>query len=430
MKKILFILFITLPFLSYAQLPISLQQAMDMSLKNRYDIHANQYNILISGNEISKNKKEWLPDINGSGDIRYNIQFQATYIPAGFGGSDKPSLLALAPKNVTVFGLDLHQNIYNPGISNDIKIAKNNLALQQEKNRADEITIKTQVSEAYLNVLLKQLQYKIATDDENRYKEYFQLAEGKYNQGALIENDFLHAKLDYENARLQSTTAKQNNDLAIDNLKYQLNVPVNTILLLTDSLNSQNVLNNPAPGERTEIRQLMLEQQNNTLQLQKIRQSVLPTLAFTANYSQQFLYDNFNYTKSEWWAPFSYVGLKLNVPISAHFKNKSTIREYQYRISRTDWELKQKTADVENDIRTAQTSLNNALQNVETTKRNYELSNIIYRNQQQQFTAGSFEYSNLLDTEKSLATAEQNYIRAVYDCLLAKINLQKAQGNL
>jgi outer membrane protein TolC len=403
---------------------------MDMSLKNRYDIQANQYNVLIANNDIRKNKKEWLPVIEGSGDIRYNIQFQATYIPAGFAGSDKPSLLALAARNVTVFGLDLHQNIINPSIRNDIRIAQNNLALQQEKNRADEIAIKSQVSEAYLNVLLKQLQYKIATDDENRYKEYFQLSEGKYSQGALIENDYLHAKLDYENARLQSTTARQNSELAVNHLKYQLNVPSTTTLILSDSLSSQNVLNATPHGERTEIRQLMLQQQDNTLQLRKIRQSVLPTLSFTANYSQQFLYDDFNYTKGQWWAPFSYVGLKLSVPISAHFKNKSNIQEYQYRITQTDWQLKQKTADVENDIRTAQTSLDNALQNVQTTKRNYELSNIIYKNQQQQFAAGAFEYNNLLDTEKSLSTAEQNYIRAVYDCLLAKINLQKASGSL
>jgi outer membrane protein TolC len=425
MKKILFILL--LPSLSYAQLSVTLQQAMDLSLKNRYDIHASQYNAIIAENDISRYKKEWLPDIEASGDIRYNIQFQATYIPPGFAGSDKPTLLALAPRNVTVFGLDLHQNIINPGIRNDIRIAQNELALQKEKTRADEITIKSLVSEAYLNLLLKQLQYKIANDDENRYKEYFQLSEGKYNQGALIENDYLHAKLDYENAKLLTTTAKQNSDLAVDQLKYQMNVPSSTVLVLSDSL---NVLSSSSSGERTEIKQLLLQQQDNTLQLRKARQSVLPTLSFNANYSQQFLYDDFNYTKGQWWAPFSYVGLKLSVPISAHFKNKSNIQAYQYKIAQTDWRLKQQTADIDNDIRTAQTSLNNALLNMQTTKRNYDLSGIIYKNQQQQFAAGAFEYSDLLDTEKSLATAEQNYIKAVYDCLLAKINLQKATGSL
>ena len=43
---------------------------------------------------------------------------------------------------------------------------------------------------------------------------------------------------------------------------------------------------------------------------------------------------------------------------------------------------------------------------------------------------GSFSYESLLDTEKSLATAEQSYITAVYDFMVAKINFQKAIGNL
>jgi outer membrane protein len=38
-------------------------------------------------------------------------------------------------------------------------------------------------------------------------------------------------------------------------------------------------------------------------------------------------------------------------------------------------------------------------------------------------------YSSLLDTEKTLNTAEQNYIKAMYDYLMAKISYDKALGN-
>jgi len=66
---------------------------------------------------------------------------------------------------------------------------------------------------------------------------------------------------------------------------------------------------------------------------------------------------------------------------------------------------------------------------MQSTKANYDLSNIIYLNQKQQYDLGSLLYSNLLDTEKTLNTAEQNYIKAVYDYLMAKINYDKALGN-
>ena len=95
----------------------------------------------------------------------------------------------------------------------------------------------------------------------------------------------------------------------------------------------------------------------------------------------------------------------------------------------TDLDLKQRTADINYEIQRTSTELSNALQNMQTTKSNYDLSKVIYENQKQQYNLGSLLYSNLLDTDKSLNTTEQNYIKAVYDYLLANINYQKAIGN-
>ena len=58
MKKIIFALALFLPVAMIAQtgstITISLQQALDMGLQNRYDIRANQYNVTIAANAIGK----------------------------------------------------------------------------------------------------------------------------------------------------------------------------------------------------------------------------------------------------------------------------------------------------------------------------------------------------------------------------------------
>ena len=439
MKKILIILIAAMATSAMAQtndpLSISLQQAISTGLKNRYDMQASAYNVSLAQNDISKNKQEWLPEINASGNFRYNMQIQATMIPAGFGGFDKAQLLALGAKNVTIFGLDLVQPLYKPALATDVKIAQNNLDLQKEKNREQEINIKQQISEAYLNVILKQMQYRIAANIENRYKEYYELATGKYSHGSLIENDYLRARLDFQNAQVQMQQAKQDYDLAMDYLKYQLNVSSATSLVLTDSLTSHNISAMQQPvvsvaDNRPEIREIQLQQQSNQLQLQKNNRECLPTVSFFANYSQQFLNEKFAYTQNQWWAPFSYVGIKLNVPITPVLKKQVNRQEYTFKIEQTSLYLQQKKADIEYETQKAWASLNNALHNMQTTQSNYELSKSIYENQKQQYALGSFQYSNFLDTEKSLATAEQNYIKGAYDFLLAKLNYQKATGRL
>jgi len=261
-----------------------------------------------------------------------------------------------------------------------------------------------------------------------------EVAEGKFKLGSLIENDYLKAKLDYENAKLETAKAKQSYNLAVDNIKYQLNVTIETQLELTDSLNSlfvasEQLATKGDASNRTEIKQLVLQQEANKLWTSKNRQNALPSLGFFANYSQQFTYTNFDYGLHQWWSPFNYMGLKLSVPITSNFKNYNSIQEYKFKSMQTDLALKQKTADINYEIQKASTELSNALKNMQTTKSNYELSQVIYLNQKQQYKIGSLLYSSLLDTDRTLSTTEQNYIKAVYDYLLATVNYQKALGN-
>ncbi len=378
MKKVIIIVLAFLSFSGYAQqatndLKVSLQEAIDLGLKNRYDIQADKYNLVIADNEIGKSKKEWIPEISGSGNIRYSPQIQSTYIPAGYFGNEA-GLVTLGAKSSSVFGLDLNQTIYKPGINSDIKIAKNKLELEKEKNRQNENDIKEKIAYAYLSVVLRDLQSNIAGADEQRYKEYEQVAEGKMKAGSLLENDYLKAKLDYENAKVETQKAKQNYQLSLDNIKYQMNVPDETQLVLSDSLDAANFLLDQLPTKndlvnRTEIEQLLLQQQGNKLQVNKSRQNALPSVGLYANYSKQYLNTNFDYSLSQWWSPYSYVGLRLSIPITSNLKNHHSVQENQFRSIQTDLDLKQKQADINYEVQKASFELDNAQKNMSTAKK-------------------------------------------------------------
>lgn len=417
------------------QLTLSLQQALTLGIQNRYDLKANLYNISLAKNRISKNKKAWIPDIHAEGNLKYNSQLRPTIIPEGIFGSTKAQMIAMGSKNVSTFGLSLNQPVFKPGINTDIKIANARLDLNKEKIRGNKIDIKNDIATAYLNVLLKKLQFKIAKEEENRYKEYKMLAEGKYKNGALIENDYLRAKLDHENAKVKTATSKQEYQLAKDYLKYQINVPLNVKIVLSDSISTisfgrTDPANNGLTDQRTEIKQLNLKQKENVLRLKRTRQNALPSVSIVGYYAQLFQNENFNYGKPKWWAPESYVGLKFTIPITANFTNKNIIREYELKGQQLKMNLKQEKSTISYQIKKAETDLHNAGINMQSAKKNYQLAQTIYHNQQQQFAIGVFHYSDLLDTEKSLNNAEQNYIRNVYDYLMAKLQYEKAIGEL
>jgi len=338
-------------------------------------------------------------------------------------------------KNNTAFALDLNYTVYKPGLYTDIKIASNDLALEREKSNQSDINIKVEIAEAYDNVLLKSLQYEIARKNKNRYKEYYNLANGKYSKGALLESDMQLAELDYKNAKANAEKQKQNYFLSMQNLKYKINVPLLSVILLTDSLQSSmetitsSDISNQAIVNRSEIKQLRIQQVGHELELKKARQSYLPTLSLFTNYTQFFQSETFNYFDNFFWSPVSSIGVKLSVPIFGSFKNTNQVKEFNLKLAQTYLEMKQKITDVQYEVQEALTKLNNAKQNLTVANDNYILSEKVYELKKQQYSLGSFSYEKLLDTEKSLSTTEQEYITDVYDFLIAKINYQKATGS-
>src|SRR5690625_2828181 len=320
MKKVILIVIMGLSITAQAQteqtLKISLQQAMEIGLHNRFDVKAKQYNIDLSKNNINKSKKAWIPQISAEGNVQYNTQIRATPVPKDFPGFEDVGTIALGAKNVTTFGLSLEQPLFQPGIHADIKVDKARYRGQQEKFRGEKIKIKEQIATAYLNVILKRLQYKIAREEEKRFGKYKNLMQGKYENGTLIKNKYLRAKLDDENAKVKTATLQQNYHIARIRLKHQLNVSDAAQLVLTDSIpqlsrpnpamNSENTIQN-----RTEIKQLKIQQKTDELQIKRARQNALPAISLNGYYAQLYQNDNFRYNLSKWWSPQSYIGLKI-----------------------------------------------------------------------------------------------------------------------
>ncbi len=438
MKKIIYLLILTAFCGKIAAqtdtLKLSLNQAIQLGLNYRFDAKGGVLNIDMAKNKVVISKKELLPDISANGQVTYNGQVQPTIVSPGLLGFTEPQKIALGMKNNTAFALDLNYTVYKPGLYTDIKIAFNHLEMEKEKKNKSDNDIKIEIAEAYDNVMLKSLQYEIARKNENRYKEYYDLVSGKYSNGALLENDMQLAELDYKNAKAQTEKQKQNYLLSVQNLKYKINIPLQSVIIFTDSLQSSiesNMsvdLSNKVIVNRSEIKQLKIQETGYKLQLKKAKQNYLPTLSLFANYTQLFQNEAFNYSKNFFWSPVSYIGAKLSIPISGSIKNNNQVKEFNLKLAQTGLEMEQKTTDVRYEVQEALTKLSNAKQNLAVACDNYFLSQKVYELKKQQYSLGSFSYEKLLDTEKSLSTTEQEYITDVYDFLIAKINYQKALG--
>ena len=246
----------------------------------------------------------------------------------------------------------------------------------------------------------------------------------------------MHYKLIWITKTAVSNTNKneQNYSLAVQNLKYKMNVLPAVIILCTDSLIGSDDI--PTTGfdyeniiiKRSEIKQLEIKVSNNYLEFTKARLNYLPTVSLFANYSQVFAGSQFTYGNNFYWSPVDYIGIKFSIPITGNFKNGSNVRDSKLKIKQMEYDLKQKKADITYEIQQATSKLNNAQKNLTIAQDNYLLSRKICEQKKNQYTVGSFSYEKLIEIENTLNDTENNYISAVYDFLVAKIEYQQSLG--
>ena len=103
MKKIIYFLFIAVFCNSISAqndtLKLTLNQALQLGLANRFDIKGNHLNIDIARNRLIKSNKELLPDLSANGKLVYYGELQPSIIPAGYLGFTEPKKIAIGMKN-------------------------------------------------------------------------------------------------------------------------------------------------------------------------------------------------------------------------------------------------------------------------------------------------------------------------------------------
>jgi outer membrane protein len=334
---------LSLSFLGNAQqerLKLSLQDAINLGLKNRIELQTQRLNIRLSENTLKQNQNQWLPTLEGSGNIRYNTQLQESVLPEGaFGGATGSGSVRIpfGTKVNTTFSIDASQNLFKPSVNQDVKIAKKNIELENEVINQTSSQIKLSIAEAYYAVLLRQEEIRILEKTLIRAKKYLDVSMAKLSLGTVQENDLGKVKLDYQNVDVKLRRAKQNLQLSLKNLYKNLNINNLQEIELSDSLDNKELLVGmnedfmDLSNQRSEIKQLTLTSDLNKLNLEKSALGMKPTVSAFANYSLLYQSNGFNFFKKNTWSPFNYLGVKMSVPIFDQRKTQSEKTAYKIR---------------------------------------------------------------------------------------------------
>jgi len=213
-------------------------------------------------------------------------------------------------------------------------------------------------------------------------------------------------------------------------------MPSSSRLVLTDTLPeklfTQDMVDTRFDyNERVEYEQLQLNRKLNEYNIKRYKLSYLPTLSINANYSQLAQRNDFNFFKSgEPWYPSSYVGLKLNVPIFDGFVKDARVKTAKIQLEQTNNNLENLELQIDKEINESRLNLGSALVTMDFQKRNMSLAEEVYNQTRLKFEQGLGSNLEITTAQAELTTAQNNYYTALYDAIVARIELLRVTGKL
>ncbi len=138
--------------------------------------------------------------------------------------------------------------------------------------------------------------------------------------------------------------------------------------------------------------------------------------------------DVFDFRNS--WFEFSTVGLQLNMPIFDGFRKSNQIQQRKLKAIQLENTTEQLKNSIDYEIRQAAGNYQRSLDNMNAQRENMALAQEVYDVSKIKYEEGVGSSIEVTTADADYKEAQTNYYNALFDALIAKVELEKAYGVL
>lgn len=446
MQKRYFLLFYLFTFLSYPLYSQSFSadtstETFDLNRCIQYAVvHQPALNQSVIDEKIARDNNRiglsgWLPQAGFSGTLQHYYDLPTTFIA----NQSNPG----GPKTETHTGL---YNTFNPQFSvtqtifnSDVLYAASaaHLYTQQARENTDatKIALVSDVSKAFYDVLLTWQQLYVLQADTARLNKNKEYTYSEYISGVVDKVDYKQATIALNNslAQLKRTQESLQPKLAILKQLMGYQKDKNLVLHFDTAQMMQEILIDTTEvlnySKRIEYQQVQTSQRLQAALTDYYKYGFLPSVGAFYNYIWQYQNDQYSQLYNQAY-PYSYIGLNFTFPIFQGFKRVENIHRAKLLEARREWDMTNIRMQIYTEYQQALANYKSNLYSLHALEENKQLSQEVYNIVQLQYREGIKTYLNVITAESDLRTSEINYLDALFQLLLSKIDLQKAMGNI
>ncbi len=433
------LLFLILSTTAYSQQSFSLKEAVQYGIKNHLTVKNAQLEIYSAENTIKQVKAAGLPQVSGQFQYTANV-----IVPTSLIGAKNFNPNAAEGEVIKVkfgvpwggqVGIGLNQLIFDATWLVGIKAAPVYRELAQRTVTTSKVAVAENVMKAYYSVLVAEERSKILAINITRLDTLLREMKIMNEKGFIEKLDVDRLQVQRNNLVTETQKVRNLIELSYGLLKFQMGIKQQEPIVLKDKLSETDINTLQLPdyqgvdfGNRIEYSTLMTQRKLAALDMERTQKGVFPKVFFSGSLGAGHSNPRFN--PFERWFGSSALSVGLQVPIYDSGLRKIQIQQHQINLTKIDQSALYLRELFELQATQGIISLKNGLESMKSQKANMELATEVVRVSKIKYQAGAGTNIEVINAESSLKEAQTNYFAALYDLLIAKVDLDKATGKL
>ncbi|RFS15913.1 TolC family protein [Emticicia sp. C21] len=422
-----------------AQQAFTLQEAVQYGTKNHLSVKNAELDIVGAELTIKQIKASGLPQINGNFSYTYNAIIPTQLL-------DAKNFDPTAPEGaVTKFkfgvpwagqaGVGVNQLIFDATWLVGLKAAPVYRELARKGVTNSKVVVAENVAKAYYSVLVAEERSKILDLNIARIDSLIKEMRVMNQQGFIEKLDL--DRLEVQRNNLVTETQKVKNLILLSEtlLKFQMGMKLDEPIVLKDKLSDVDIrplaLLEYQPvdyANRIEYSTLMVQRQLTLLDKERTQKGAIPKVSFNGSLGAG--HSNTRFNPFERWFGSSALTLGVQIPIYDSGLRKIQLQQQDLALLKLDQNALLLRESFDLQSKSAGINLKNGLESLNVQQRNMDLATEVVRVTKIKYQAGQGSNIEVVNAESALKEAQTNYFAALYDVLIAKVDLDKAMGKL
>lgn len=415
----------------------NLDQCIHFALQHQHDVKNARLSQAYAGEQVKENTGKLLPHVNINGSFVDNLKLSTTLIPDFSSGNlDHKIPVQFGNKYTSSISGQIDQTIFNSNYFIGLKAAKVYEELSSKSLSATEIATRVNVTKAYYNVLVNKEGLRISKSNLDQLTKSLKDVKAKYQAGITETVDVNRIQVQYNNASTGIENQQRLVTYSLAELKFQMGMKLNDSLDLTQTVNDFSSMKRTPEDtsgysltDRPEYAIQQTQISLDELSLKSTKLSFLPSLSAYVNYGYNYFASQFGSLYQKGFGS-SALGLSLSFPLFSGTERIHQTNEAKITLEQSQNDLANISQQIQLQVKQGYIQYVNNMASLKTQQENMELTQGVYDRINYKFNQGVSSSLELLSAENELQQAQNNYIDALLNALMSRVDLERAMGKL